>query len=73
MAFSPDGSLFAGGTRGDLRLWGVGDIANGNIGYSLKIPDHCHVTDVVFSPNGNLLASAHENEARLWQVSMGNL
>jgi WD40 repeat protein len=68
MAFSPDGSLFAGGTQGNLRLWGIGDIANGNTGYNLKIPDCFNVTDVVFSPNGNLLASAHGEEARLWKV-----
>ena len=68
IAFSPDGSLFAGGTRGNLRLWGIGDIANGNTGYNLKIPDYFNVTDVVFNPNGNLLASAHGEEARLWKV-----
>lgn len=70
MAFSPDGSLLAAGTSGNLRLWGIGDVIKGNAGYSLKIPDHHPITDLVFNPTGNMLASAHANEARLWKIHM---
>ncbi len=69
VAFSPDGTLLATGSRDKtIRLWCVAD---GTPVRTLK--GHTHwVNSVAFSPDGTLLATgANDRTVRLWRVADG--
>ncbi|NPA93572.1 MAG: WD40 repeat domain-containing protein, partial [Chloroflexi bacterium] len=72
VAFSPDGTLLASGSRwdGTVQLWRVSDGA-----LVRTLEGHTSsVESVVFSPDGTLLASGSwDKTVRLWRVSDGAL
>jgi WD40 repeat protein/subtilase family serine protease len=73
VAFSPDGSLIASGSRdATIKLWRVSDGA-----LVATLTGHTDtVTSVAFSPDGSLLASASgvwDRTIKLWRVSDGAL
>jgi WD40 repeat protein len=71
LAFSPDGSTIASGSRdGFVRVWNVED---GKL--QLAIPAHKKgVNSVAFSPNGSQLASGGNDAlARVWDLASGEL
>jgi WD40 repeat protein len=71
VAFSPDGSLIASGSRDyTIKLWRVSD---GALVATLR--GHTDwVNSVAFSPDGSLIASGSDDRTiRLWRVSDGAL
>jgi WD40 repeat protein/serine/threonine protein kinase len=71
LAFSPDGTLLAGGMRGwSVRIWQVSD---GSLLRTMEGHSGA-VTSVAFTPDGTMLASAGwDGTIRYWQVSDGRL
>lgn len=65
--FSPNGSLFASGSRDGILIW---DIEQQRI--KLALGEHgVEVRCVAFSPNGNMLASGTEAHIVLWNINTG--
>jgi WD40 repeat protein/tetratricopeptide (TPR) repeat protein len=67
--FSPDGKIFATGSRDEtVKLW---DVSSGRVLQTLIWRAH-PVTSVAFSPDGKILASgAIGSSIKLWDVSSG--
>lgn len=65
LAFSPDGSLLATGSReGTVHLWRLPQLAPlGTLETSMG-----YLSALVFSPDGQLLASAGQQTIRIWDV-----
>lgn len=73
VAFSPDGTLLAGGTPYDEppQLWRVGD---GTLFRTLEVPsDYDLAFGVVFSPDGKVLALGAFDSVLLWQIADDSL
>ena len=72
MAFRPDGTVLALGSRGDgtLYLW---DLRTDEL-QVLGKHEH-HINSVAFSPDGTMIASAgyHDHSVHLWDVETGSL
>ena len=75
IAFSPCGTLFAGGLNGGIHLW---DATTLEPHMGMILPESCsHVGVVVFSPCGRYLASGSwwyktdKVSIRLWEVATG--
>ena len=80
IAFSPDGALFAAGSRdGFVRIWQVAELLAGDPGKaereSLLIEAHERgVNCVAFDPSGSRLASGGNDAiVRIWEANNGNL
>jgi WD40 repeat protein/serine/threonine protein kinase len=76
-AFSLDGSLYASGLYGEVKLW---DVANGREVKTLRLRDESLVfhkrgyivRSIAFSPDGALLASVYDfGLVKLWDVKSG--
>ncbi|MEK8016451.1 MAG: TIR domain-containing protein, partial [Candidatus Parabeggiatoa sp.] len=67
VAFSPDGSLIAGGGERSVHIW---DATSGQRLHTL-IGHTNTVNHVVFSPDGKRLATTSDDTARLWEVKSG--
>ncbi|MEU8154195.1 NB-ARC domain-containing protein [Micromonospora sp. NPDC048986] len=64
-AFSPDGRLLATTSKGDVRLWNVGEGSE----YATLTGHTDWVRSCMFSPDGTLLATASaDRSVRLWSV-----
>ena len=74
VAFSPDGTTIASGSRDyTIRLW---DVATGSLRNTLRRdPIEIHpVYSVVFSPDGSMIASGNgDYTVHLWNVATGSL
>jgi eukaryotic-like serine/threonine-protein kinase len=71
VAFSPNGTLAAGGADGSTTLW---DPATGEPIRTLADTASKEVTAVAFSPDGHTLATADANhEFYLWSTATGHL
>jgi WD40 repeat protein len=69
MAFSPDGTVFAGGDlEGGILLWEVG--SGTQIAY-LQVPDptYTNASQIVFSPDGQTIAALDPMYIHLWDVA----
>ncbi len=65
IAFSPDGSILAGGFRNTIRIW---DTKTGKWKKSLIVHKGSVMT-LTFSPNGEMLASGNSDKnIRLWET-----
>jgi WD40 repeat protein len=69
LAFSPDGTLLAGG-GGNARLW---EVATGKLLRTCERDDDGHVESMAFSPDGKTLAASRSDSHALsfWEVASG--
>ena len=71
LAFSPDGNLLAGCSRGcnEVRVW---DSSTWELKFELKGHSNNRIESVTFSPDGSQLASGGcDGSVRLWNTSTG--
>ncbi len=69
MAFSPDGTILAGESGGDVFLWNVN---TGELIETLKEPD-TEVDSFAFSSDGTILAGESYRDIMLWDMNTGEL
>lgn len=67
VAYSPDGTLIAAGTRdGTVQLW---EVNRGRLLVPLRLPSSWREVDALaFSPDGRIVASGSHDEIQLWDV-----
>ena len=67
VAYSPDGTLIAAGTRdGTVQLW---EVNRGRLLAPLRLPSSWREVDALaFSPDGRIVASGSHDEIQLWDV-----
>ena len=66
ISFSPDGSMLATGSWGEIRFWDV------NTGETLQtLTGTSWVESISFSPDGSMLATGSWGEIRFWDVNTG--
>jgi WD40 repeat protein len=65
VAFSPDGTMLAGGDGADIRLW---DLVTG-AEIALLRGHQGRITSLSFGKNGRLASGAQDGSARLWDVA----
>ena len=75
VAYSPDGTLLAAGSKQDLHVWKTADLEKPNPQPVVTLRGHSNdIVRIAFSPHGDrLLSAAKDRTVRLWDVGQGKM